>query len=295
MEESIASLAEGEVSGPVETDAGTHFIKVTEIRGGSTQSFEEVRDQLESRLQEEQSTRELVKTVENLRDLAFNAEDLAGPAAELGLELEIVERVTRNQSEGLFANPRLIAAAFSSDVLSNGYNSEVLEVDNEHFVVLRVLEHRLPEPVPLDEVRESIITQLRDQKARQAIAERASELLEDLRGGATIEAVALENDFEWQVELATTRNNPAVPAEMLRRAFQLPAPGEGTSTFEYVQSSDGDVTVFELVRVAPGDIEQLAEAQLRGLERQLVNEEGQRIDEYYQQTLVSNADISRSQ
>ena len=179
-------------------------------------------------------------------------------------------------------------------MLNDGYNSEVLEIDTEHFVVLRVTQHRLPEALPLSEVRENIVATLRNEKALAAIKARARAMLRQLRGGATIEKLAQENGYEWQVELATTRDNAAVPRALLDRAFQLPPPGEGESTFEYVQNPEGDIEVFELVRVIPGTADALDPAQRRTLERQLVNEEGQRIDEYYQQSLAGRAKIVRS-
>ena len=170
----------------------------------------------------------------------------------------------------------------------------MVEIDTEHFVVLRVLDHSEPEPLPLAEVRDGIVSYLRDESARKAIREQARTLLLKLRDSASIEELAQENGYEWQVELATTRNNPALPETLRDRAFELPAPPEGSTTFDYVQNSQGDIELFELVRVTPGDESQLAQPRRRALERQLVNEDGQRIDEYYQQSLTSNADISRS-
>ena len=294
MEEAIAVLDVGAVSGPVATDAGTHLITVTDIRGGSSPEFEDVRGELEARLRDEEATRQLVKTVETLRDLAFNAEDLAGPAAELELQVEQVTGVTR-QGEGLFSDARLIAAAFSDDVLQEGYNSEVIEIDTEHFVVLRVVEHLMPEARPLESVRDSIVASLRDEQARGEIRNTARNMLTALRAGnGTIETLAQEGGFEWQVELGTTRSNPAVPRNLLQRAFELPAPVAGDSFFEYVQTVSGDIEIFELVRVMPGNPDSLAMERRRALQQQLVNENGQRTDEYYQQALSGKADITRS-
>ncbi len=296
METAIAELDLDQVSAPVETDAGFHLIKLTEFRDGESVSFEDVRGELEERLAAEEASRELVKTVEKLRDLAFNAEDLADPAAELELEVERSAPITRDQSDGLFADPRLIAAAFSSDVITEGYNSEVVEIDTEHFVVLRAEEHRLPELKSLETVRDGIVADLRDEAARQNIRDTAGELLAQLRTaeGASIESLAQAGGYEWQVELATTRSNPAAPDSLLRRAFQLPAPEEGQTTFEYVQNAEGDIELFELVKVIPGNAETIGEGQRRLIERQLIGEYGRQADEYFQQQLRSDADITRS-
>ena len=50
METAIAELSLDQVSTPVETDAGFHLIKLTELRDGESVSFEDVRGELEQRL-----------------------------------------------------------------------------------------------------------------------------------------------------------------------------------------------------------------------------------------------------
>ena len=85
-----------------------------------------------------------------------------------------------------------------------------------------------------------------------------------------------------------------MPRALLQRAFELPEPGEGSSLFEFVQNSEGDIELFELVRVTPGTVEQMNPGQRQLINRQLVNEHGQRADEYFQEALRDSADISRS-
>ena len=85
MEEAIEQLAVNAVSGPVETDAGTHLLLVTEIREGEAPPLESMRAQLERQVQERDAAAKLVRAVEQLRDLSFNAETLDAPAQELGL------------------------------------------------------------------------------------------------------------------------------------------------------------------------------------------------------------------
>ena len=109
MEEAIAALEPGDISQPVTTDAGVHLILLTERRAGESVSFEELRPELEQTIQLSEARVSLLRTVEDLRDLAFNAEGLAGPARELSLAVTSAEGITRNPAEGLFANPRLVA------------------------------------------------------------------------------------------------------------------------------------------------------------------------------------------
>jgi peptidyl-prolyl cis-trans isomerase D len=294
MESVIAALQLNEVSAPVQTDAGVHLVKLTEIRSGESRDFTAVRGELEVQLQNEEAALELIKTVERLRDLVFNADDLAGPATELALTVERSKAVLRNQKEGLFTDPRLIAAAFSKEVLSDRYNSEVIELDAGHFVVLRVLTHAPSAPIPLEDVREDVEQALAAELARTEIREQADELLRRLRAGSSIEELALEGDYLWQVELAARRSNQGLPPSLLRRLFQLPAPADKSSFYDYVQNSEGDIELFELVRVTAGEASRLAESQRKRLQRKISEEYGQRADAYFQQELRSRADVVRS-
>jgi peptidyl-prolyl cis-trans isomerase D len=276
----------------VQSDAGWHLFQLTELKSGDSVEFATVRAELEARLQQEEAALLLVKKVEGLRDLVFNADDLAGPAQELELEVSSSEVIKRNQAVGMFANPQLIAAAFSSEVLNDGYNSEVIELDAEHFVVLRVLNHTLPAVKPLAQVRDEIERSMADEIARAEIRQRADSLLQRLNTGTTIEQLALENDYEWQVELGAKRDNRVLPATLLRRLFQMPASDD--SSYEFVQNDEGDVELFELVRVNPVQAGMLNDQQRQRLRAQMSQETGRRSNDYYQQELRSQADVVRT-
>ena len=106
--------------------------------------------------------------------------------------------------------------------------------------------------------------------------------------------LALEGDYVWQVELAARRNNQGLPSSLLRRLFQLPAPADESSSYDYVQNAEGDIELFELVRVTPGEASQLQESQRKRLQRRISDEFGKRADAYFQQELRSRADVVRS-
>jgi peptidyl-prolyl cis-trans isomerase D len=292
MEVAIAGLQLEEVSAPVQSDAGWHLIKLTELRAGKTVEFASVRAELEARLQQEQAALDLIKNVEALRDLVFNADDLSRPAQELGLTVERNAGITRSQREGLFARPGLIAAAFSNEVLKEGYNSEVIELDAEHFVVLRLVTHSPSVVKDLALVRGEIERGMADDIARATIRQQADVLLQRLHAGSSIEELAIESEYEWQVELGAKRDSRVLPAALLRRLFQLPA-GD-SSSFEFVQNDEGDVEVFELVRVTPAQLDSLNESQRTRLQTRLSEELARRSDGYYQQELRSQADVVRS-
>ncbi len=292
MEEAIATLAVGERSGPVETDAGTHLILVTDRREGSEVSFDSVAMELEDRIQRSEAGAELLRDVERLRDVAFNAADLSEPARELELEIQREERVTRSQNEGLFASPSLVNAAFSEDVLEAGHNSDVIELSPERFVVLRVAERREPASLALEDVREEISAQLLDDAADELAAQKAESLLGSIESGVSVEDAANESGLQWQVELGARRDSPRLPAPVRERLFSLPAPADGAGPQRSIVAAEGDAHyVIEFVRVAEGELASAGTAEQNLLRGRVSGEAGGLLQQQYEAALRSRADV----
>jgi peptidyl-prolyl cis-trans isomerase D len=292
MEEAITVLAVNAVSDPVQTDAGTHLILVTDRREGKAPTLEELRPRLEDQLQSAQARVDLLLSVEELKDLVFNAEDLNQPAQEMELTVSRSGPVARDQAEGLFANRSLLAAAFSEEVTEAGHNSDVIELGGDKFVVLRQHSYNPSQPMELEAVRDDISAIITEQSARDSVAIEADRILQELAAGAAIDQLANAGGYSWQVELAADRRNSAVPTDVLARAFEMPAPGQGETLLDYVITAEGDALVLSLMQVNPGQLEQLEEAAVVSLQRQVSGEYSNLLDNEYQRGLRERADIS---
>ncbi|MDG1942671.1 MAG: SurA N-terminal domain-containing protein [Halioglobus sp.] len=293
MEVVIAKLEPGVVSQPVETDAGIHLLLVTERKGGEEPRLDEIREQLKDSIQTNEARIVLLRTVESLKDLSFNAEDLSYPASELRLEVQQIDAVARFQDEGLFSNTSLLKAAFSEDVLVEGHNSEVIELPEDRFVVMRVRKHHVPELLPLATVRDEIVVAVQEKIARAAVAVEADRALAQMRTGVTMEQFTDTENYERQVELGVDRRNNIVPIEVLRRAFEMPAQSaEDMSTTDYIEAQNGDVIVIELVRVNEGDVGAITDIERQQLRQLLGSESASLVDKEFQQSLQDHADIT---
>ena len=293
MEVVIAKLEPGVVSQPVETDAGIHLLLVTERKGGEETRLDEIREQLKDSIQTNEARIVLLRTVESLKDVSFNAEDLSYPASELRLEVQQIDAVARFQDEGLFSNTSLLKAAFSEDVLVEGHNSEVIELPEDRFVVMRVRKHHVPELLPLATVRDEIVVAVQEKIARAAVAVEADRALAQMRTGVTMEQFTDTENYERQVELGVDRRNNIVPIEVLRRAFEMPAQSaEDMSTTDYIEAQNGDVIVIELVRVNEGDVGAITDIERQQLRQLLGSESASLVDKEFQQSLQDHADIT---
>ena len=292
MEVVIAQLQPGIVSTPLETAAGTHLILVTERKDADAPSLDDMRPALENTIQEDDAREMLLLTVESLRDLSFNAENLRNPAVELDLVVRQAEGVTRLATEGLFSNPSLVTAAFSEDVLLAGNNSEVIELAGNNFVVLSVRKHNKPEVEALSVVRERVVAALVEENARVAVLSEANRALQVLQDGLAAEQFTDANGYKLNVELGVQRRNAVLPPQVLGRTFQLPSPAADATSIDFISMPSGDAVVIELLSVTAGEFKSLPNQEQAQFQQLLATEAGRLINSEYQRGLRERAKIS---
>ena len=260
MEAAIAQLTEaGDISGAVQTDAGTHFIRLEERIAGDSVDYESVRGELRASIEAAEAERNLLIAVEELRDLAFNAPDLEGPAEAIGSEVRISEPFSLEEGEGLFADERLRELAFSADVKESSNNSEVLELAGKQFIAVRVREVRAPQVAPFAEVEREVRQGLRAQLEASALTDMVARAEDLLAAGESFEVAAEALNVEWRVELAATRLNSQLPRSVLDAAFTMPQ-GEPNLLRTVAVPGEGYALV-QLARVTPGDTRALTSAE----------------------------------
>ena len=288
MEEAIKGLEMNQVSGPVLTDAGTHLITVTDRRSSEPPSFVEMRSELEANLSQADAQRRLVSQVEALKDLTYTATDLREPAQTLGLEVIRSAPITRRGGNGVLGDDRVITAAFSDLVIEEGW-SEVIEVSENEFVALKLVEHQPSAPQSVDQVSDRIVSVLTAQAEEEALRAFGNELLDQLADGRTVEEVAQEQNLEWQVALQSRRGSADIPREWQANIFAESSTGLPRRNFAV--GDNGDALLYEVFAVQAGDEQALPEnlfaamksRQLRGLQTAL--------QRGLSETLRDNADI----
>lgn len=226
----------GEVTGPVETSFGWHLLKVDEIRGGDTTSFEEAREQLLSQVRESRADGLFVDRGEQLAELVFqNAGSLEPAAQALGLELKTVAGVSRERGPAIASNAKVRDAIFSQPVLEEGLNSDVIELEFGHLVAVRLLDRTPARLRPLEEVRESIVSVVEVEKAREAVAELGRSVTEQVRAGTPLAQIAadLEVEIDPVMNYEVTRQSREVPTQLVTAVFDEPVteadPASGTA------------------------------------------------------------------
>jgi peptidyl-prolyl cis-trans isomerase D len=294
IEAALEALSVDEVSGPVISDFGVHIVKLTEDSENVFQSFEEVAERIERELKSAEVERIYAERLGDLSNLAFETGDLQTISEELSMDVLLSGAFGRTGSTGIFSNPTLIAAAFSDEVLLDGNNSDVIELNTSQAVVLNVREFNEASLLPLEEVEPEIAVILRTEMEREAVQSLSDQLLTSIENGEPIDQLLEENQIEWITEQGANRVAASVNREILDRVFSLSLSDAATPVYDNLVLSNDTAVVIELNSVNPGSIETLAQIDKENMVSSMISDLGNSDFQAYMSNLQESADIKSS-
>ncbi|PTB85014.1 peptidylprolyl isomerase [Pseudidiomarina aestuarii] len=236
----------GDVSDVVETSFGFHIIKLTDREEGSVTPFEEVRDEIVNDLREERVKQRYYELQQGVAEASFEMPDTLQPAVE-GTQLTVrtSDWFNRDTAPSALNHPAVLQQVFNNEFIAEGLNSDLIETSDTESVVVRVLEHRPASTRALDEVRDTVTTQLRRERAQAAATEQAEAIAEQLRAGeASVELTVLD---------AVDRRTDEHPRAIVQALFNMAAPAEGTTAVTTATLNNGNVAVVQLSQVMAGE------------------------------------------
>jgi peptidyl-prolyl cis-trans isomerase D len=280
FEEALFSMTPGEIRGPVKTEFGYHVLKLEEVEAGHAKTFDEARAELEAEYRSDRSQTLFYDDSQKLADTAFSTlTELDSVAKTMNLPVKTVKGFTREGGGELGAEPEVIEAAFSEDVLERRQNSPLVTIGEDRVLVLRVTDHKAAEPRPLEQVRAQIEQELRTKAARDAAAQKGADAVARLQKGEAWSEVSSALRLTPVGKRFVTRQDSIAPQAVLRAAFQAPSKdlSQEKPYFAGVTTDDGNYAVFAVsgVRNADPSTEAAAEkdARKRRVEQQVGAEE----------------------
>jgi peptidyl-prolyl cis-trans isomerase D len=294
--DALFSMQPGEIRGPVKTQFGYHVLKLENIEAGHQQTFDEARAEVEAEFRKDKAQSSFYDESQKLGDTAFQAlTELDSVAKKMNLQLREIKGFTREGGGELGADPEVIKAAFSEDVLERRQNSPVVAVGEDKAVVLRIAAHKPAEPRPLAEVRSQIENRLRAQAARDAAAAKGAEAVARLQKGETWEALAASGVKPVGKRLVT-RDDSIAPRPVLNAAFAASKSqiSEEKPFVQGVTTDDGNYAVLAVTQVRNADPTAEQEAQRTARKTQIANRLGSEELTAYVEEAERKADIVRN-
>ncbi|WP_193049376.1 SurA N-terminal domain-containing protein [Pseudoalteromonas undina] len=245
----------GDYSDVVASEFGYHIIKLTDLQTQQVKPFDEVKADLRAELEQAEKVDAFYEKQTEMGALAFEvADSLEDAAIAGGVEVKSTALVNRNALPAPLNNPAVTTAIFSPDVLEDRLNSEVIEVGDEHVVVVRINEYQPAATKDLAAVSEQIKATLIAQKASELAKEKATSLLAQVQSGKSLNDVASEQSIEVRQEAALTRQAYSVSPAIVQHAFKMAHPSDAP-VVDKVTLQNGDAAIVALKSVTNAKLE----------------------------------------
>ena len=250
------ALFKGSTSEVVETEEGYAIIKVLDIVASTTKAFEDVKSEVEKLYRTEEAERLFLDQTDRLQTLAFENDSSLDEAADaVGLEVQTSDWINRNSNippreDNPLSSPQVIAAAYTDAVLSEGKNSDLIEIDATTVMILRLNDHELPKPKELASVESDIKKILSATKLRALLVEKGDEALNTLNESGSwsgIENIGATAD-KIQKNAALKRTDTSLANNVVRKIFSMKKPETGNS-YDKAILPDGDYVLIALSKV----------------------------------------------
>ncbi len=292
FEDAATALKQGEVSEPIRSKFGYHLIKVTELVPTEVKPFASVKDEVTKAYQKAQAENTFYEAAEKLTEMSYeNPDNLQTVADALGLQIKKSALFTEDKGEGIAANEKIRGAAFSEEVLQ-GNNSAPVELDAEHLLVLRQLEHKAASTRDLSAVKPDIIKILLNDKAKALAAEKAIQIKTRLQAGESIQAVVAGDKLAVKQVKGLARTNTDLPEPLKEAIFKAAKPVGGKPSILIAPLPSGEQVVVSLSKVTEGVMSESDKKQFDLAQKNIANAFGQGEFNAVLNSLQADADIS---
>jgi peptidyl-prolyl cis-trans isomerase D len=252
------AAADGAVVGPVKTVLGWQVAKVTKIVPGAPASLATVHDRIAKQLANREAADQLVALQNKLDDTLAGGASLDDAAKQLGLPIEVVN-VARNGEApdgkpigDLIGTPQLLPVAFATDT---GQTSAQTEDGANGYFVLRVDQVTPPALRPLAQVKAKVLAAWQADARDQAAAAKANQILDRVKAGEALKAVAQSMGLSVKRSTAVSRDQSDPMADLssplVTQLFGMKK-GEATTGSNDQPANPGHV-VAVLVDVQPAN------------------------------------------
>ena len=276
FEDAVFEMVEGEISEPVRTQYGFHVIRLDRITESTVQSLDQVRSEIEAEVRRLRAEEQFNELAEILGSTVFEQPDSLEPAADhLGVQVMRSEWFTQDAGTGIAEFQGVRDAAFGNEVLIDGLNSELIEIDQDNLVAVRKVDYRARRQLDLDEARPELEKRLRAVEASDRMEKAGEDLVARLKSGADWDELLIAHKLA-RVRLPEATETLLEPLEQVvaRVVYAALVPLSGQIVYGGERISPARYAIYRLERVEFGDPANASKEDRLGVEKVLLSRWG---------------------
>ena len=277
LEDAVFAMGEGEISEPVRTQYGFHVIRLDRITKTRVQSIDQVRDEIEAEVRHLRAEERFNELAEILGSIVFEQPDSLEPAADqLSLKVIRSEWFTQDAGTGIAAFQEVRDAAFGNEVLTDGLNSELIEIDQDNLVAIRKVDYRVRRQLDLNEARPALKKMLSATAASDRMDKVGEDLVARLKSGADWDELLMAHKLA-RVRLPDTTEAIVEPLEQVvaRAVYAAIVPLFGQIVYGGERISTARYAIYRLEHVEFGDPAKASAEDRLGVEKVLLSRRGE--------------------
>jgi len=276
FEDAVFVMGEGEISEPVRTQYGFHVIRLDRITESRVQSLDQVRSEIEIEVRRLRAEERFNELAEILGSTVFEQPDSLEPAADhLGVKVMRSEWFTQDAGTGIAEFQGVRDVAFGNEVLIDGLNSELIEIDQDNLVAVRKVDYRARRQLDLDEARPELEKRLRAVEASNRMEKAGEDLVARLKSGADWDELLIAHKLA-RVRLPEATETLLEPLEQVvaRVVYAALVPLSGQIVYGGERISPARYAIYRLERVEFGDPANASKEDRLGVEKVLLSRWG---------------------
>jgi peptidyl-prolyl cis-trans isomerase D len=260
--EAAFKLQPGQVSGPVQGEFGFAVVKLQAITPAKPASLEDVRPQIEQEVNQRAAEEKVYDQVQKYEDAHGGGSPMAQAAKAAGVEMFSLGPMTADGHtlqgqpvQGL--NQKMVTDAFA---LVQGGETDVVDLGKGEYYAIRADKVTPPALPSLDEIRPQLTQVYMQQQLMQKVSAKADGLVQRIKKGESLDAVAASAGAKVQHTPVLTRAKvqqdqqlQGLGRDFLGRLFQAKAGDAFAAT-----GVNYSMAVVKVTQVQPGSVQDVA-------------------------------------
>ena len=248
FEQVIATLNEGELSGPVELEESVHLLMLTNIQEPVPDTYEDKKEAILSNIKEDLANDQFVGLLDQASDLTFSLNEIDSIGKELNLLIQSANYFSQDKTPEDLNKTEILELLFENEEFHNNPTLEIIETGEGRAFIISLDDYK-PENIKLfEEVEQEATNYYKAELAQLKLDQLVTTVIDSLNQGLEFSSISKDQGTELKSYKDLSRNTSLLSSSVVLDIFNLPranfAVAHGTSVLE-----NGDAIVYKLKSV----------------------------------------------